>query len=275
MKTRILVAVIAIPLLVLVIFFTPVWCLAAVVGIIAALSAWELLACTAQDTPSIMRAACAVVAFAIAILTPFCDTGRLYAAMLFVVFAGAFGFLMLSFSAEAPLRLEAVVMCIFAGGVLPVLLSSIIRLGMRENGAVLALLPFIVAFASDSGGYFGGYLFGKHKLVPRLSPNKTIEGSIGGFVCAIALVIIYGFVLKTADFTVNFAVLAVYGFLGSLACQLGDLSFSAIKRICAIKDYGNLIPGHGGMLDRFDSMFWTAAVIEMLVGWVCAVQMIA
>ena len=272
MKTRILVAVIAIPLLVLVIFFAPAWCLAAVIGVIAALCAWELLSCTAQDTPYIMRAACSVVAFAIAILTPFCDTGKLYAAMLFVVFAGAFIFLMLSFSAEAPLRLEAVIMCILAGGVLPILLSAIVRLGMLENGAVFALIPFIVAFTSDSGGYFGGYLFGKHKLAVRLSPNKTIEGSIGGFVSAIIVMMVYGFILKAAGFAVNIPVMAVYGFLGSLACQLGDLSFSAIKRICAIKDYGSLIPGHGGMLDRFDSMFWTAALIEMLVSWVCAIQ---
>ena len=67
------------------------------------------------------------------------------------------------------------------------------------------------------------------------------------------------------------AVMAVYGFLGALACQLGDLSFSAIKRLCGVKDYGTLIPGHGGMLDRFDSMFWTAAVTEILVAWVPAI----
>ena len=76
---------------------------------------------------------------------------------------------------------------------------------------------------------------------------------------------------ELAGFTVNFAVMAVYGFLGSLACQLGDLSFSAVKRLCGVKDYGNLIPGHGGMLDRFDSMFWTAALVSLLVNWVPAI----
>lgn len=271
MKTRVLVAVIGIPLLVLVIFFAPVWCVSVVVGVIAALSAWELLSCTAQDTPYIMRAASCVFAFAMVVLTPFCDAEKLYPAMLFCVFASAFIFLMLSFGAEIPLRLEAVIMCVVAGGVLPVMLSAIVRLAMLENGAVLAFIPFIVAFSSDSGGYFGGYLFGKHKLAPRLSPNKTIEGSAAGFICATVLMLVYGFILKTAGFSVNFAVVAVYGFLGSLACQLGDLSFSAIKRLCAIKDYGSLIPGHGGMLDRFDSMFWTAALIELLIGWVCAI----
>jgi len=70
---------------------------------------------------------------------------------------------------------------------------------------------------------------------------------------------------------VNLIVLAIYAFLGSVACQLGDLSFSAVKRLFGIKDFGRLIPGHGGMLDRFDSMFWTAALVELLVSWVPAI----
>ena len=85
------------------------------------------------------------------------------------------------------------------------------------------------------------------------------------------MMLIYGLILKALHFTVNILVMCVYGFLGSLACQLGDLCFSAIKRLHGIKDYGKLIPGHGGMLDRFDSMFWTAAMVEILVNWVPAI----
>ncbi len=86
--------------------------------------------------------------------------------------------------------------------------------------------------------------------------------------------LVYGLILKAAKFDVDLAVMAVYGFLGALACQLGDLSFSAVKRLRGVKDYGALIPGHGGMLDRFDSMFWTAALIEFLVSWVPAIMII-
>ena len=80
--------------------------------------------------------------------------------------------------------------------------------------------------------------------------------------------------LKTLGYQVNFAVMAVYGFFGSAACQLGDLSFSAIKRLYGVKDYGNLLPGHGGMLDRFDSTFWTAAMMDILVSWVPAFYLV-
>lgn len=135
------------------------------------------------------------------------------------------------------------------------------------------LLPFVAAFISDAGGYFVGRALGKHKLAPRLSQHKTIEGSAGGFVFAVAGMLIYGVILKATGFTVNFLVLAVYGFLGSLACQIGDLTFSAVKRETGLKDYGNLIPGHGGMLDRFDSMHLTAPMIELLVLWVPAITL--
>lgn len=271
MKTRILVAVIAIPILVLVIFFAPVWALGIVAGGIAACAAWEFLRCTEMDVKQRMLVYAALSAFCI----PFCSAvfaaETVYEIALFLLFAVMFCELMLSFRKETTMDFETVAVVLLAGGVMPILLASIVRLGAREHGSVYALLPFVAAFSSDSGAYFAGTFLGKHKLTPRLSPHKTIEGSAGGFLAAIALMLLYGLVLKAADFEVNFLVMGVYGFLGSLACQLGDLSFSAVKRLCGVKDYGNLIPGHGGMLDRFDSMFWTAALIEILVKWVPAI----
>jgi len=194
-----------------------------------------------------------------------------YEIALFLLFAVMFCELMLSFRGETTMDFETAATVLLAGGILPILLSAIVRLGAREHGSVYALLPFVTAFSCDSGAYFAGTFLGKHKLTPRLSPHKTIEGSIGGFLAAIVLLLVYGLILKAAGFAIQFPVLAVYGFLGALACQLGDLSFSAVKRLCGVKDYGNLIPGHGGMLDRFDSMFWTAALIDLLVRWVPAI----
>ena len=81
----------------------------------------------------------------------------------------------------------------------------------------------------------------------------------------------YGLVLRAFGFEVSFAVLGAYGFLGSLAAQLGDLSFSAVKRLYDVKDYGNLLPGHGGMMDRLDSMVWVVPVLELLAMWVPAI----
>ena len=271
MKTRILVAVIAIPILVLIIFLAPVWVLGIVIGGIAACCAWEFLRCSEMDIKKRMLVYGAVSAFCIPFLTALLPGEELYALVLFLLFAVMFCELMLSFRHETTMDFETVAVMLLAGGVMPILLASIVRLGAREHGSVYALLPFVAAFSSDSGAYFAGIFLGRHNLTPRLSPHKTIEGSVGGFVSAIVLMLLYGLVLKTAKFEVNFLVLTVYGFLGSLACQLGDLAFSAVKRLCGTKDFGNLIPGHGGMLDRFDSMFWTAALLEILVKWVPAI----
>lgn len=271
MKTRILVAVVGLPLLLAVLLLGPVWILGIVVGAIAACSAWELVCCTEKEIKPRMVCYVAVCAYIIPLFSVVFDPGKVYSVMLFLLFALLFGELMLSFHMGQPMKLETVTAALLAGGVMPVLLSSIVKLALLDNGRVYVLLPFIAAFVSDSGAYFIGIFFGKHKLTPQLSPNKTIEGSAGGFVCAIAAMIVYGLILRAMDYEVNLAVMGVYGFLGSMACQLGDLSFSAVKRLCGVKDYGNLIPGHGGMLDRFDSMFWTAAMLEILVSWVPAI----
>ena len=271
MLTRVIVAVIAIPILFLIIFFAPLWALGAVVGVIAAGSAWEFMRCTAKQLPPRMQVVTAAVAFFIPFCSVFYPSGRVYEVVLFFLFAYLFCELMLSFRKETPMVFETVTVPLMGGVVMPVLIASIVRLGAREHGNVYAFLPFVAAFSCDAGAYFAGMALGRHKMTPRLSPHKTVEGSIGGFLSAIVLMLVYGLILRAARFEVNLLVMGVYGFLGALACELGDLSFSAVKRLCGIKDYGTLIPGHGGMLDRFDSMFWTAALLELLVSWVPAI----
>ena len=271
MLTRVIVAVIAIPILFLIILFAPLWALGAVVGIIAACSAWEFLRCAENDLPVRIR----IVAAACGFLIPFCSAlfpgGRVCETALFFLFGYMFCELMLSFRKETTMDFESVAVVLLGGAVMPILLGSIVRLGAREHGSVYVLLPFVASFSCDAGAYFSGLAFGRHKMAPRLSPHKTIEGSIGGFLAAIVLMLAYGLILRVAKYDVNLAVMAVYGFLGALACELGDLSFSAVKRLCGVKDYGTMIPGHGGMLDRFDSMFWTAAFLELLISWVPAI----
>ena len=139
------------------------------------------------------------------------------------------------------------------------------------SGLSVLLMVFVVAGASDSFAYFAGMFLGKQKLAPQLSPKKTIEGSAGGFIGTIACMLIYGLIMSLNGYTVNYVIIAIYGYLGSLVGQLGDLSFSAIKRLHDVKDYSNLIPGHGGILDRFDSMLFIAPLIELLLLWVPAV----
>lgn len=271
MLTRVIVAVIGIPLLILIIFLAPLWALGIVVGLIAGCSAWEFLRCTVQQLPVRVRAVTSLCAFFIPFCGVFFQSGRVYEVALFFLFAYLFCELMLSFRRETPMTFETVTVPLLGGAVMPILIAAIVRLGARDNGRVYVMLPFVAAFSCDAGAYFAGMFLGRNKMTPHLSPHKTIEGSIGGFVSAIVLMLVYGLILKAAKFEVNLAVMAVYGFLGALACELGDLSFSAVKRLAGIKDYGTLIPGHGGMLDRFDSMFWTAALLELLVSWVPAI----
>lgn len=154
----------------------------------------------------------------------------------------------------------------FLSVMIPFFLSSFLRIRNMEQWEFYIILPFLGAFASDAMALFAGMLFGKHKLAPELSPKKTVEGAVGGVVGAVAGMLIYGVVLSLGFRTgVNYLYLVVYGVLGSAVSQLGDLSFSYIKREYGIKDFGNIFPGHGGMLDRFDSVIFCAPMMELLL----------
>lgn len=141
-------------------------------------------------------------------------------------------------------------------------------LSIREglpHGKVLIWLVVLISFGSDTFAYFSGTLFGKHKLAPILSPKKTIEGAIGGVAGSILICILYGFFLEMQGYLnlpkAAYFSLALLGFLGSVFSQIGDLVGSAIKREVGIKDFSNLIPGHGGILDRLDSILFVAPFV--------------
>ena len=149
---------------------------------------------------------------------------------------------------------------------IPFLLSVLIYLRNMHEGRLFLLLPFVSAFATDAGAYFTGVLIGKKKALPLVSPGKTVEGFIGGLVIGTVLMLLFGAVIiLTTLYDVRFGALAIYGIIGAAVTELGDLAFSMIKREFQIKDYGKLLPGHGGMLDRFDSMVFTAPAIYLLV----------
>ena len=130
-------------------------------------------------------------------------------------------------------------------------------------GSIIYLLVFIAPWVTDTFAYFCGRLFGKHKLIPSVSPKKTIEGSVGGIVFCIIGCVVYRIILSLLKYE-NLPpiwIFAVLGFIISIVSQIGDLMFSLIKRRYGIKDYGVLFPGHGGVLDRFDSVIATAPLI--------------
>jgi len=126
---------------------------------------------------------------------------------------------------------------------------------------ILVWLIFITAFGTDTMAYFTGYAIGKHKLCPKISPKKTIEGSIGGILGSVILCALFGyfFIPRLLIHCV------IIGILGGVISQFGDLTASIFKRKMNIKDYGNLIPGHGGILDRIDSVLFTAPMVYYYV----------
>ena len=135
----------------------------------------------------------------------------------------------------------------------PIFYSSFISLRLLENGIYFILLFAIVC------AYFVGRAIGKKKLAPLVSPKKTIEGSIGGSLSAVIILLLLGLVVDlTTNLSVNYIALGVYALIASVIDQIGDLSMSVIKRTVGIKDYSNLMPGHGGVLDRFDSYMFVA-----------------
>lgn len=270
MKSRIIVAAIGIPLLLAVIFFLPLWVFAVVVGAICALAAFELLRCAVPklggfSTPFARIVTICTMAEAFAVpLTALASFSSLPIIFALLVF----GLMALSYKTEREISYNSALIIVFAGAFYPNLMTSLVTLGQYEHGEVYIMIPIIITFACDSGAYFAGTYLGKHKLAPNVSPSKTIEGSIGGFAAGILILLLYGFILKLCGFEVSFGILAIYGFLGSLACQLGDLAFSAIKRTYNVKDFGTIFPGHGGALDRFDSMSFVAPVIAILLSLV-------
>ena len=139
----------------------------------------------------------------------------------------------------------------------------------EENGKYIFLLVFIGAWVTDIFAYFCGMLLGrggKHKLIPEVSPKKTVEGSIGGIVFCVIAMVVYGIIIRQtqSDMKVNLWFLALSGIAVSVVAQIGDLSLSVIKRHYGIKDYGWIFPGHGGILDRFDSVIAVSAVLTVL-----------
>ena len=140
---------------------------------------------------------------------------------------------------------------------IPFLLFHIIFLA----GTKYIWLVFTISFGTDIFAYLAGNLFGKRKLAPKISPNKTIEGSIGGIVGAIGLSLIYGYFFHLGD-PISIVIIAL---LGSIISQMGDLTASRIKRQAGIKDYGFIMPGHGGVLDRFDSIIFATPVVYYYV----------
>ena len=279
MKTRVLAAAALLPLLFVCIFFLPKFCTAIVFGLAGAIGAYELLHATGHvKNPRLVIYAC-VSAFCMSIWSWAGQNRGWFNLLVVAVFCAYFAEMMAN---HVKLTFDKVAMCLVAALIVPYLLTSLVRvLGMRL-GRYYIIVPFLMAFLPDTGAYFAGRAFGKHKLAPVISPKKTIEGVIGGAVSSVAGMLIYALVMGLVfqmqvnyfyavimgaafDMQVNYFFAVIFGLASAAGSVFGDLCFSVIKRQTGIKDYGNLIPGHGGILDRFDSMMVVGPLAEALL----------
>ncbi|MDP4087793.1 MAG: phosphatidate cytidylyltransferase [Bacillota bacterium] len=144
---------------------------------------------------------------------------------------------------------------------IPILFSLITLINQKLCGNVLVWLVFITAWGCDTSAYYAGRFLGKNKLCPKVSPKKTVEGSIGGVVGSTLVALIFGYIIEQNYNVMDLINYPLIGMLCGIICQFGDLVASSIKRYAGVKDYSNLIPGHGGILDRFDSIIYSAAAV--------------
>jgi CDP-diglyceride synthetase len=157
------------------------------------------------------------------------------------------------------------------GVMIPTALQTILEIRHLggEHGMFYVIIAIGAAWVADTGAFLAGSLFGKHKLCPNISPKKSVEGVIGGLILNIAAMLLFGYLFQAVYYQrsviISYPALLIIGIFGTGMSILGDLSFSLIKRSCHIKDFSEMIPGHGGMLDRFDSVIFTAPFVYLLV----------
>lgn len=274
MKNRLLVAAVGVPLILLVLFVLPEPLTPTAIALLSAIGTYEAMHAVGMNHPRI-----ALYTAVVAMIVPFWVYGgesrtvalAVLLVYLILVFVEAF-------LSRFRVKIDRVGSALFFALVISYCLSSIVRIGMMELRTSYILLPLALPFMVDAAAMLTGMFMKKRKgeegirkLAPVLSPKKTVEGSIGGLVAGLVGALLYGLVFHLiTEVTVNYYFLAVYGILGAVISQFGDLSFSYIKRTRKIKDFGTLLPGHGGVLDRFDSVIFCAPLVEILIDWIPA-----
>nr|WP_242656398.1 phosphatidate cytidylyltransferase [Ruminiclostridium hungatei] len=173
-------------------------------------------------------------------------------------------FLSMTFIVFGHKKYNIVDACITAFGIayVPFLMSFLILIRNMDHGMLLIWLIFIGAWGTDTMAYTCGRLFGKRKIIPEISPKKTVAGAVGGTLGCALLMLLFGFITQTYfDLKLSYPALVLLGIFCGFISQIGDWSASAVKRYVDVKDYGSIMPGHGGVLDRFDSILFVAPVV--------------
>ncbi len=260
MKTRIMSAVVGLILLAVILLLFDTIALNIIISFICIVATYEVL----HATNILKNKAIAIISMLFSGLLPFSEYLKTPIHISVFCFIYAISLFIVLILDHNNIKAESIGFAFLMTLLISCSLSTtiLIRYKFADDGLFYVMLGLAGAWIADAGAYFCGRFFGKHKLAPTISPNKTIEGAVGGLiVCTISFILLglcYKSVLAANDInaTISYFALIVIGVSSSVMGMLGDLTASIIKRQNSVKDFGNIMPGHGGMLDRFDSVLF-------------------
>ena len=267
MLSRILTCIVGVPLLLAAIFLTPGWGFAIFLALACLVIQFELLWNTGLVKSKTVLIAAVIFAAGVPL---WCWFDRHETSLVAGIVALTTVVFFMGMRGRA--HFNSIVNVYFSALIVPLMLSAFVGILLEPGGKYMVLFPFAVAWMSDTGGYFMGRFLGKHKLCPKISPKKTVEGALGGVLFSGFAAAVYCAVLQfICKVQPSWAVICVMGVLFSPIAQFGDLIFSFIKREQGIKDYSKLIPGHGGLMDRCDSILPVAPLVWIVMRWLTVV----
>jgi len=265
MKTRIITGVVSASLFIPFLVFSGTWAYVGAVGLLAALAVFEMLGCLGFRRNIVVSMVCYLYVLSAIALTRIMDRRHF---LMYIAFSSlVFLIVLMSISLFSHGRVQVdhiseVFMMMFY---ISITMSCFVLTRDVANGAFVFLLVYLSAWMTDTGAYFAGMAFGKHKLIPDVSPKKTVEGAIGGVFCAVLTMLAYALMIDLfTGLTPRYPAFLVGGLILSVASMVGDLFASLMKRKHGIKDYGFIMPGHGGILDRFDSVLATSPIVLLI-----------
>ena len=259
MKSRILVAAVGVPVLLYVVLAAPPIVMLFALCLLAGVGAVELQQCVSGGKwgPLMaVSACCGVLPVVWWYNLPGVLVLEIILVLAYAIFQGG------------KVKFNQIMAALGGGTFIAYSFAAFLRLGTVHGRIVpraYLLLPFILSFACDTFAFFAGLTLGKHKLAPKVSPKKTVEGSIGGLLGNVVCGLLFAYVMnRWFGASIAAAPMALLSLVCGAAAQIGDLSFSLIKREFGVKDYGRLFLAHGGVLDRFDSVLFVAPVVEII-----------
>ena len=272
MIKRLITAALGIPIGIFVLYLNNKDLMAGVTAILSVVAVYEILSALKYTGHKAVSITAMVFSFVLPLL--FCYDELREGGIVI-----AFLFLILMFCAmlvnHRNVKFEEVGLISFVSICIPLAISTLAFFMFRyeEHGVFFIVYTLVTTWMADGGAYFAGTFFGKHKLSPEISPKKTWEGFVGGVICSALSGALCGFGYELLDrialggestLRVNIPILAATGFFVAWLGLLGDLSMSLLKRQCGVKDFGNILPGHGGVMDRFDSVVFTAPFVYLV-----------